>query len=190
MTVSGSRQDESVAYEPPGFSTVTMRVATPVDATRIAHLHADSWRRHYRFAYPTDFFGESLDEDRTSTWIARLSNQPDHTHTVVAEMDGQLVGFVHVVLDDDVRWGSLIDNLHVRHAIQRSGIGASLLDDAKSFAETSAATSRIYLWVLEGNHGARAFYRRAGGREVETVPAAPPALPGINKIRTVWSTAT
>ncbi len=31
--------------------------------------------------------------------------------TVAAEDDTRLVGFVHVVFDDEDRWGSLIDNL-------------------------------------------------------------------------------
>jgi hypothetical protein len=37
------------------------------------------------------------------------------------------VGFVHVVFDEDVRWGSLFDNLHVTHGHQRTGVGTELL---------------------------------------------------------------
>jgi hypothetical protein len=42
-------------------------------------------------------------------------------------VDGeQLVGFVHVVFDDDPRWGALIDNLHVRYAQARTGVTPEL----------------------------------------------------------------
>lgn len=176
--------------QPPDSTSPTLRLATPADAALVGHLHADSWRRHYRFAYPPEFFDASLDEDRASTWSARLSSETKRTHTTVAELKGQLAGFVHVVIDDDDdKWGSLVDNLHVRHDMQRSGLGAALLNTAASSVEASARIPGTYLWVLEQNRSARAFYARVGGREVESLPAAPPALPGINKIRCVWSTA-
>jgi hypothetical protein len=41
----------------------------------------------------------------------------------VAEGGSGLLGFVHVVFDDDARWGSLVDNLHVTDARRRSGLG-------------------------------------------------------------------
>ena len=154
----------------------------------IAELHADSWRRHYRFAYPPEFFGDSLDEDRRSTWTSRLST-PAGTHTAVAELGGQLVGFAHVVLGEDATWGALVDNLHVRHDVQRSGIGGALLGAAAAEVQRDDPSAGIHLWVLEGNTRGRAFYAGLGGREVEAVPAAPPALPGIKKIRCVWPAA-
>jgi len=47
--------------------------------------------------------------------------------TVVAEDDTRLVGFVHVLFDDDDRWGSRIDNLHITQDRRRTGIGTTLL---------------------------------------------------------------
>jgi len=38
-----------VAY----LEDLQLRLASPSDAEAIAALHADSWRRHYRGAYPT-----------------------------------------------------------------------------------------------------------------------------------------
>ena len=166
---------------------LTLRAATAEDAACVAALHADSWRRHYRFAYPPEFFGESLDEDRAATWAARLSNQTPRTSTTLAEIGGELVGFVHVVFDEDDRWGSLVDNLHVRHDRQRTGVGTTLLHAAASAIVASAEVPGFHLWVLERNRRARDFYSQAGGQEVESRPAAPPALPGINGIRCTWS---
>jgi len=49
---------------------------------------------------------------------------PAGTRTIVAERDGDLIGFVHVVFDADPRWGSLVDNLHVAHSDHRAASAA------------------------------------------------------------------
>lgn len=99
--------------------------------------------------------------------------------TIVAEADGELVGFIHVVFDDDAQWGSLVDNLHVVHGRKRGGIGSELLARAAQAVATSAATDLMYLWVLEQNTAAQAFYAACGGREVErTLVSAPLGDPG------------
>ena len=182
----GTRWDRATAAI---GSDCGVRRATAADASAVAGLHADSWRRHYRFAYPPEFFGESLYEGRQRIWTARLS-APSETYTAVAEIGLQLVGFVHAVCDEDATWGSLIDNLHVRHDMQRSGIGADLLKAAAVGVRDAARSAGVYLWVLEGNEAGRSFYARLQAREVESVPAASPALSGINKIRCAWSTLT
>jgi hypothetical protein len=100
------------------------------------------------------------------------------------------VGFVHSVVDEDATWGSLIDNHHVPNDIQPSGSGPELLMAAAVGVRDAARSAGVYLWVLEGNEAGRSFYARLQAREVESVPAAWPALPGINKIRCAWSTLT
>src|SRR3954466_4329007 len=93
-------------------------------AGQIALLHADSWRRHYRGAYADSFLDGDVVADRRSVWSARLAT-PANSHTVVAEDDDRLVGFIHVVFDQDPRWGSLVDNLHVVHDRHRAGVGTA-----------------------------------------------------------------
>jgi predicted N-acetyltransferase YhbS len=48
-------------------------------------------------------------------------------YTVVADVDGRVVGFAHVIFDADPTWGALLDNLHVDHDRKRQGIGAELM---------------------------------------------------------------
>lgn len=102
----------------------------------------------------------------------------------MADIDGSTVGFVHVVINEDPHWGSLVDNLHVRDDCQGLGIGTGLL--RRGASAIGSVDGRMYLWVLEENRRARVFYAVAGAQEVEMRPASPPALPGINKIRCVW----
>ncbi|MFC9692223.1 GNAT family N-acetyltransferase [Kribbella sp. NPDC056951] len=149
------------------------RVATVDDAEQVAALHADSWRRHYRGAYADTFLDGDIESERRKVWTERLA-VPARTETMLAEESGQLIGFVHVMLDKDPQWGSLVDNLHVRTARRRSGIGGRLLRHAASAVEQRAATRAMYLWVLEQNVAAQGFYRANGGDAVETAPVPPP----------------
>jgi GNAT superfamily N-acetyltransferase len=169
-----------------------LRVADENDFGAVAQLHADSWRRHYRGAYAEAYLDGDLIADRRAVWSARLGS-PAGTETVLAEDGDRLVGFVHVVLDADAEWGSLVDNLHVVHDRKRGGIGARLLSSAAAVVERRAAGMRMYLWVLEQNAAAQAFYLACGAANVETSTAAAPngdpanlvGLPG--KYRMAWN---
>ena len=174
---------------------IVLSPASQADAGRIAALHADSWRRHYRGAYADAYLDGDLLTDRRTVWSSRLA-APEGTRTIVAERDGDLVGFVHVVFDADPRWGSLVDNLHVAHGDHRAGLGTQLMGHAARAVLAEAGTPALYLWVLEQNTRAQAFYRAAGGTPVETgVAAAPGGDPALlngtpGKFRMSWPDAT
>jgi ribosomal protein S18 acetylase RimI-like enzyme len=167
------------------------RAASPDDAENVALLHVDSWRRHYRGAYADSFLDGDVVADRRSVWSSRLA-APANSSTVVAEDDAGLVGFVHVVFDDDDRWGSLVDNLHVTHDRRRTGIGTALLTRAAEAVAERATGTSMYLWVLEQNAAAQRFYRAFGGTCVERATVSPPGgvparLNGSpNKLRIAW----
>jgi GNAT superfamily N-acetyltransferase len=149
-----------------------LRVAGPADAENIAMLHADSWRRHYRGALSDAYLDGDLFTDRLSVWSTRLA-APAHAMTVVAEDDAGLAGFVHVEFDDDARWGSLVDNLHVAHDRKRTGLGAVLLIRGAEAAVEQATNPGVHLWVLEQNVAAQGFYQAMGGAFVEKTTALP-----------------
>lgn len=150
------------------------RRAVPSDTASIASLHADSWRRNYRGAFPDAFLDGDVAADRLAVWTARLNSPgPDH-HTVVADDKGVLAGFVHTILDDDPTWGALVDNLHVSHDRKRHGVGTRLMARSAAAVLTRTPGAGLYLWVLEGNRSAQAFYgARRGtcvGREASEAP--------------------
>jgi GNAT superfamily N-acetyltransferase len=66
------------------------------------------------------------------------------------------VGFGHVFFDDDDRWGSFIENLHVTHDRRRSGIGRALLTCVAGAVAERATGRSLYLWVLERAYAAGA----------------------------------
>ncbi|MEV6206993.1 GNAT family N-acetyltransferase [Kitasatospora sp. NPDC051914] len=149
------------------------REAGPEDAEQVALLHADSWRRHYRGAYSDAFLDGDVLGDRRAVWSTRLA-VPAGSATVLAEDAEGLAGFVHLVLDHDGRWGSLVDNLHVAHRRHRTGTGTGLLARAARTVAERAAGPSVYLWVLEQNTDAQQFYRARGGTCVERTAVPPP----------------
>jgi ribosomal protein S18 acetylase RimI-like enzyme len=173
---------------------VVFRRARRDDADDIAALHADSWRRHYRGAYSDSFLDGDVDSDRIAVWRQRLDDTTTDTATILATDGESLVGFIHVVFDDDPRWGALIDNLHVRYARARTGVGTRLMTEAATAVRERPHPSGIYLWVLEQNRAGQAFYDALGGRCVERDFVAPPGgdptrLHGAPvKLRYVWDT--
>src|SRR5437764_8769415 len=112
-----------------GLGRLQLRRASSADSERIAWLHADSWRRHYRGAYSDAFLDGDVTADRRHVWADRLREPDDGRSTILAEDGGALVGFAHVVFEDDAAWGALIDNLHVASARRRQGIGSRLLSE-------------------------------------------------------------
>ncbi|WP_163505961.1 GNAT family N-acetyltransferase [Fodinicola acaciae] len=155
------------------MADIAFRRARADDAAEVATLHADSWRRHYRGAYADSFLDGDVVADRHAVWSERLA-APSASATVLAEREGELVGFVHVMFDKDERWGSLVDNLHVRHDQQRGGIGSALLGQAALAIRDQAAGDAMYLWVLRQNTSAQRFYRACGAAEVEMAKAPAP----------------
>jgi len=173
-----------------------LRRARRADAPRIARLHAESWRRYYRGAYADAFLDGEVEADRRDEWSRRLQ-EPElgRTATILAEQGGSLLGFVHVIFDDDPTWGALVDNIHVAVAGQRSGLGTRLMTAAAEAVVERSAKSGLYVWVLEQNVPAQAFYQARGGRCVERAPAVAPGgvagrLVGAPlKLRYVWPEA-
>jgi GNAT superfamily N-acetyltransferase len=149
-------------------------MAGPADAHAVAELHADSWQRHYRGAYSDAFLDGEPAGFLAQLWTERLAAPSPWACTIVAEYDGQVVGLAHTMLDEDPTWGALVDNLHVRTALKRQGIGTRLLAMTAQAVHRWSASSGLYLWVLEVNSAAQAFYSTLGGTCVESGEVPPP----------------
>jgi ribosomal protein S18 acetylase RimI-like enzyme len=171
------------------------RFAGPGDAEAVANLHADSWRRHYRGAYSDAFLDGDVFADRLAVWTERLAAPDPRRCTILAE-ETSLVGFANTLLDDDPRWGALLDNLHVADGHKRRGIASRLLALTAEAATERTESTGLYLWVLEQNVEAQAFYEGRGGRCVGRGPVSPPG--GIAsrvtgspaKLRYAWADLT
>jgi ribosomal protein S18 acetylase RimI-like enzyme len=167
---------------------VRFRKATGRDVQAIAALHTDSWRRNYRGAYLDSFLDGDVLADRRAVWTDRLTQPSTNHFTVVAERDGEMVGFAHTILDDDPTWGALLENLHVMHDLKRRGTGSELMSESARELLERRPASGLYLWVLEQNAAAQAFYDSRGGTAVERTVRGP--FPGGGTafgLRYAWS---
>ncbi len=166
---------------------VTCRRARTSDVPNIAALHADSWRRNYRGAYLDSFLDSDVMADRLAVWTDRLAQPETSQHTTIADLDGVVVGFAHTIVDSDPTWGALLDNLHVTHELKGRGIGTQLMAETAVSLIRLTRSSGLYLWVLEQNKAAQAFYNARGGACVERAIGGP--FPGggtAATLRYVW----
>ena len=140
-----------------------VRPAAPDDAAAIAHVHVTSWQTTYPAMVPQPVLDRLSIDRRREFWVSRLAD-PD-TRTWVAELDGEVVGFVGTnILDrpDMPRTGEL-ESIYLLAEARGKGIGTRLMDAAvEDLAERNLDS--VILWVLTDNAPARGFYERAGWR--------------------------
>ena len=158
----------------PAATGVQFRTARPDDAQGIAALHAESWQRHYRGAFADSFLDNDVSGYLLPLWTGRLASPDSRARTILAENNDGIVGFSHTFLDEDPRWGAFLDNLHVAYGLKGQGIGSRLMALTGQAVVATSPSSSLYLWVLEQNSAARAFYSARGGTCVERIDVLPP----------------
>jgi ribosomal protein S18 acetylase RimI-like enzyme len=165
---------------------VILRPANNDDVAAIAALHANSWQRAYRGIYSDAYLDDGVHAERLEVWTQQFAYPRADQRTAVADDDGAIVGFVHTLLDEDDRFGALLDNLHVAGEWQRRGLGTELVRSSAKTVIAERPGRPLYLWVLERNARARAFYAAIGGAEADH--ASEPAADGtvVEGVRVVW----
>jgi ribosomal protein S18 acetylase RimI-like enzyme len=166
------------------------REAGPHDIDAIANLHADSWRRHYRGAYSDAYLDGDVVPDRLAVWTERLAQPDPATFTVVAERDGMLAGFAHTIFGADAARGALLDNLHVAADLKGQRVGTRLLAATAQAVIDRAPSAGLFLYVLENNRAAQAFYDARGGTCVGRERFEPPGGGSTVGLMYVWPDAS
>jgi ribosomal protein S18 acetylase RimI-like enzyme len=141
-----------------------IRPAIPADAEAIARVHVRTWQGAYEHVFPAERLAGISPAPRAEYWRSVI---PDAPATMVAEVDGEVVGFASAgpCGDADGAGRGELYAIYVEPAHWDAGLGRDLavaVDEALrslGFAEAS-------LWVLEDNPRARRFYE-AGGWHVD-----------------------
>jgi len=159
----------------------TLRTATPDDAETVPRLHLAAWRESYGHLLPAEFFEtrEAAMDERIERHREALagSYQPVLAH----DAGGELVGmaFAAPSRDEDAPCGLELQLIYALQRVHGTGVGQALLDAV-------IGKEVAYLWVLEDNPRAQAFYRRNGfapdGKR-ELLPAEWEELPEIRMVR-------
>lgn len=166
----------------------TLRAATAADADRVAALHALSWRSAYRGSLSDAYLDGPVETERRTFWRQRYEASRTGLWTVLAEdAAGVLEGFLCLLADHDPHWGTLVDNLHARPDRRRQGLGRALMRAAADHLLHALPRRPIYLFVLEANRSAQAFYRRLGGDAVESLVSDEPDGGRQPVLRFAWA---
>lgn len=140
-----------------------IRPADADDTESLAALAAETFIETY---------GETMPDSDLEAHLARHMSREAfddllrHDAFLVAEHDGELVGFVqfgkgHVLEGEPARGDQALRRLYVKSAFHSRGVGAALMDATLDCASMKAAP-RIWLDVWEHNHRARRFYESYG----------------------------
>ena len=137
---------------------MTIRKVLPTDDfDAISHIYASSWKNAYKGIVPQTY----LDMMPDNRWSHFLEQNPEKS--VVALKGNAYVGTASFCLARDEEmagWGELA-SIYLLPEHFGKGVGRPLLEAA--IAELRAlGCNKFYLWVLEENPRARAFYEKNG----------------------------
>lgn len=127
------------------------------DTDEISRIYALSWKTAYRGLIP-DVFLDDISETRWSPLLEAKSN-----HMLLALEDGKPVGvstYCEARGEALKGWGEIV-SLYLLPSHYRKGIGSKLFSAVVDML-ADEGYSDIYLWVLEKNRSARAFYEKNG----------------------------
>ena len=144
-----------------------IREANLSDLEAIAALHTQSWRTTYRGVLSDAYLDTELFAERKALWLERFTHPTPTQYIAVAEVSQTLVGLACAYGDHDVRWGSLLENLHVAQGYKGAGLGAQLVRHIAQWCARTQSSPGLHLWVLAPNKAAQGFYRRLGANPVE-----------------------
>jgi ribosomal protein S18 acetylase RimI-like enzyme len=149
--------------------SVSVRVAEPEDAARIAALHVEGWQE-FRAFVPTEVMAARTVASRTEEWAEFLYGARAGTWTTVAEVDGEVVGFASTRLLGEPEYGARgeIKNLFVDGTTRGAGVGKALLADAARWLAANDGEP-IVLYSFTDNPY-RGVYARLGGEVVGERP--------------------
>ncbi len=137
----------------------TIRRATLDDLERAARVRALSWQQAFRGLLPD----ATLDGFADSVWTTRLLGEwgtlirSGGTVWVALDDDGTIVGVAQSQSDDapDAPAPVRLSKLYLLDGAKSTGLAARLL-------HRTVGAGAAYLWVLDGNERAQAFYRKHG----------------------------
>lgn len=141
-----------------------IRDMTLADCRRVSELRIRGWRSAYRGLMPRSYL-DALDvQADTERRRARLSQGDGSVVNLVAERDGEALGWAAhgPYRDGEVRTADAeLYAIYISPDLLGRGIGRALLAESVRRC-TAAGHTRMFLWVLKENTRARRFYERAG----------------------------
>ncbi len=142
---------------------VQIRYAQPGDVVRLIVLAQKTYVAAFGHSFTPSDLAAHLETELSAERMAAILLEDT---VLVAEVDGQLVGFLQCGKNDILRDGSTVPEQEVRRlyvdaTFQNRGIGARLMAAALALPDLQEAAA-IVLDVWEHNPAAQRFYARYG----------------------------
>ena len=107
-----------------------------------------------------DFYRAVLASEVTERTWAALGDNDSAMHGLVAEQDGQLIGFAHLIMHPTT-WASssscYLEDLYIAKSSRGRDVGRQLIEAVYRFADESGA-AKVYWLTQEYNAAARSLY--------------------------------
>lgn len=163
----------------------SLRTPELKDAVELARVHTEIWRETYTGMMPERLLDDGSRVRREQMWARVLFADPGPARTLVAEVDGALIGFAsagEAFAHDEQKLLTPARSLqlyaiNLLAAHHGTGVGQRLLDAV-------IADEPAQLWVAKENARARAFYAR-NGFEPDGVEFADPRHDDLVEVRLV-----
>ena len=140
---------------------VTVRPAAAADAPAMGRLAVRAWQAAYRGQMPDAYLDGLRAEDRAAYWDGVLRREGRRGVVLVAERDGEVVGFAAAGHSPDPEGAGELFAINVDPAQWGTGAGRAMLEAAQAELDRMGFAESV-LWVLPGNARARRFYEIAG----------------------------
>lgn len=134
------------------------------DADEIARIHVRSWQAAYRGLIDQEVLDGLSIPDRAASWRGFIAEPlPTGLGILVAVREGAILGWASFGSgrDDDGASDGEVYGIYADPDAWSTGVGHALLSAAERRI-ADAGHTRAYLWVLDGNDRADAFYARQG----------------------------
>lgn len=126
-------------------------------ASDASHIYATSWKTAYKNIVPQKYLDELSDE----RWTPILRDSPHVGFILKADDEFVATSSVSTARDEKMNgWGEII-SIYVLPRYFSKGYGKKLFSYVVCYLNENGFKN-IYLWVLEKNQQARAFYERNG----------------------------
>lgn len=149
------------------MTTLVLREGGASDASTIADIHTRSWQTAYRgLGVLSDAYLDGVaSAEMHAKWRERMTAPVAGQYVWCADLDGETIGFLCAMREDNTPWGALVDNLHLLPASRGHGVGKCLMGKAARWAASQGIT-QLHLLVYEANTAAIGFYEALGGVSV------------------------
>jgi GNAT superfamily N-acetyltransferase len=152
------------------MNDITLRDATVDDAPLLAQIGVTSWRETYAGLLSEDLLdgldGNPFHDHRY--WQSVLS-KPSQCQWIWIVERGSAIGLCKFGSGDTDDNGGVVDRLYLLRPAQRQGLGRRLMAAAGRLLAMHDQRP-LYVWTLECNLPALAFYERLGGRRLPRRP--------------------